>query len=267
MALDRRTLLISALSLPLMASMAKVAATPAAAAAPAAPATATGVDQIAMLVYPGFTALDFVGPHHFLGGMPNARVHVVTTQPELGPVTSDLGLAVEPTTTMADCPPDLTVLFVPGGTAGTIASAKDPAVLAFVADRAQRAKYVTSVCTGSLVLGAAGVLRGKRATSHWATLEALAHFGATPVVERVVRDGNIITGAGVSAGLDFGITLAEELRGRDFAEAGVLISEYAPQPPINGGTLATARPEIANLLKSNLSGFIADAGQLEMRSS
>ncbi|MGN6487654.1 MAG: DJ-1/PfpI family protein [Devosia sp.] len=253
MALDRRSLLFSALALPVLTTMAR-----------AATQAEAGVDQIGMLVYPGFTALDFVGPHHFLGGMPNARMHVVTTQPDLSPVSSDLGLMVQPTTTMADCPADLTVLFVPGGTSGTIAAARDPAVLAFVADRAARARYVTSVCTGSLVLGAAGVLRGKRATSHWATLDALAHFGATPVAERVVRDGNLVTGAGVSAGLDFGITLAEELRGRTFAEAGVLISEYAPEPPIAGGTLATARPEVASLLKANLAGFVAEADSLAM---
>ena len=136
--------------------------------------------------------------------------------------------------------------------------------LAFVADRAARARYITSVCTGSLVLGAAGVLRGKRATSHWATLDTLGRFGATPVADRIVRDGNVITGAGVSAGLDFGITLAEELRGRTYAEAGVLISEYAPEPPIDGGTLATARPEVAALLKRNLAPFVAEANMLDI---
>ena len=253
MALNRRSLLFSALALPVISTIAK-----------AALPVDDGIDHIGMLVYPGFTALDFVGPHHFLGGMPNAKVHVVTTQGDLSPVPSDLGLMVEPTTTMADCPADLTVLFVPGGTGGTIAAARDHEILDFVADRAARATYITSVCTGSLVLGAAGVLRGKRATSHWATLDTLARFDATPVADRIVRDGNIITGAGVSAGLDFGIALAEELRGRIYAEAGVLISEYAPEPPIDAGTLATARPEIAALLKANLAGFVAEADALAM---
>ncbi|MFD2648813.1 DJ-1/PfpI family protein [Devosia albogilva] len=255
MALDRRTLLLSALALPLV-SAASRAATPVSHEA--------GLDHIGMLVYPGFTALDFVGPHHFLGNLPGAQVHVVTTQPELSPVASDLGLIVQPTTTMADCPAELTVLFVPGGTAGTIAAARDEQVLEFIADRASRARYVTSVCTGSLVLGAAGVLEGKRATSHWATVPTLERFGAIPVRERVVRDGNVITGAGVSAGIDFGITLAEELRGRLFAEAGVLISEYAPEPPIVGGTLETARPEVAALLERNLAPFVADANELKV---
>ncbi len=259
MTLDRRSLLLAALALPLALPAMRATAAPG-----HAEAADSGTDHIGMLVYPGFTALDFVGPHHFLGGMPGAKVHVVTTEADLAPVTSDLGLMVQPTATMADCPADLTVLFMPGGTGGTIAAASNLEVLAFVADRASRARYITSVCTGSLILGAAGVLQGKRATSHWATLPALARFGATPVSERVVRDGNLVTGAGVSAGLDFGITLAEELRGRDFAEAGVLISEYAPEPPIVGGTLATARPEIAAMLEQNLSGFVEAAGRLRM---
>lgn len=254
MPLDRRTLLLSALALPLATSVSR-----------ARPPTAPDDEHIAMMVYPGFTALDFVGPHHFLGGMPGIQMHIVTTEADLAPVASDLGLKVQPTITLADCPSDLTLLFVPGGTSGTIAAARDSAVLDFVADRSARARYVTSVCTGSLVLGAAGVLRGKRATSHWATLPVLARFGATPISERVVRDGNIITGAGVSAGLDFGITLAEELRGRLYAEAGVLISEYAPEPPINGGSLATARPEVADMLRTNLAGFVAGAATLEAR--
>ena len=221
-------------------------------------------DDIAMLVYPGFTALDFMAPHHFFGGMPRARIHVVTTQPDLSPVTSDLGLGVQPTATLETCPENVALIFVPGGTMGTVEAASDPRVVSFVRDRASRARYVTSVCTGSLVLGAAGLLVGKRATSHWATLPLLEQFGATPVSERVVRDGNLITGAGVSAGLDFGITVVEEMHGRMVAEAGVLISEYAPQPPINGGTLESARPEIASLLQNSLAGFVALASDLKI---
>src|SRR5690606_37246587 len=147
---------------------------------------------------------------------------------------------------------------------GTVEAARDPRVVSFVRDRASRARYVTSVCTGSLVLGAAGMLVGKRATSHWATLPLLEQFGATPISERVVRDGNIITGAGVSAGLDFGITVVEEMHGRMVAEAGVLISEYAPQPPIDGGTLESARPEIASLLQNSLAGFATLASDLRI---
>lgn len=228
------------------------------------PVADADADAIAMLVYPGFTALDFMGPHHFLAGMPRARIHVVTPQADLAPVTSDLGLQVQPTATPETCPEDVTLLFVPGGTMGTLAAARDPRLIAFVQDRASRARYVTSVCTGSLILGVAGLLVGKRATSHWATLPLLEQFGATPVSERVVRDGNLITGAGVSAGLDFGVSVVDEMHGRMVAQAGVLISEYAPQPPIDGGTLETARPEIAKLLQNNLAGFVQLASELRI---
>lgn len=222
------------------------------------------VDQIAMLVYPGHTALDFVGPHHFLAGMPNVKVHVVTTQADLSPVESDTGLLVKPTATMETCPADVALIFVPGGTVGTIAAASDPKIIEFVRDRASRARYITSVCTGSLILGAAGLLQGKRATSHWVAVPLLEQFGATPVSERVVRDGNVITGAGISAGLDFGITVVEEMRGREIAEASVLISEYAPQPPIDGGTLQTARPEIASMLQNVLTPFVEQVRGLKV---
>lgn len=220
-----------------------------------------GGEQIAMLLYPGFTALDFVGPYHFLS-MPGATVHLVTNQSDLTPVRSDLGLAVQPTATFADCPADVTVLFTPGGTVGTLAAAGDGATLEFMRDRASRASFVTSVCTGSLILGAAGLLEGKRATSHWSVVPELARFGAIPVRERVVRDGKLITGAGVSAGLDFGSTLVAEMRGHAMAEAAVLMAEYDPHPPVRGGSIDTARPEIANLLSQSLSGFVADARRL-----
>ncbi len=222
----------------------------------------TGDEQIAMLLYPGFTALDFVGPHHFLATMPGARLHLVTNQSDLRPVVSDTGMAIQPTTTMADCPKDLTLIFAPGGTFGTLAAARDPATIAFVRDRSSRAKYVTSVCTGSLILGVAGVLKGRRATSHWVAVPLLPRFGATPERQRVVRDGNIITGAGVSAGLDFGSALVAEIRGRPAAELAVLLAEYDPAPPIPGGSLETARPEIAALLQGSLSRFVAEAESL-----
>lgn len=220
-----------------------------------------GNEQIAMMLYPGFTALDYVGPHHFLAAMPGAKVHLVTNQPDLRPVPSDLGLPIQPTVTMADCPRDLTILFLPGGTAGTLAAARDKATIDFVRDRASRAQLVTSVCTGSLVLGAAGVLKGKRATSHWCVVPLLGQFGATPVNERIVRDGNVITAAGVSAGLDFGSALVAELRGKPLAEAATLIAEYAPEPPFPG-TVETARPEIAGAAAAMLQNFVTDAKTL-----
>lgn len=219
-----------------------------------------GQEQIAMLLY--FTALDFVGPYHFLAGMWGATVHLVTNQPDLQPVPSDLGMAVQPTVTMADCPADLTVLFTPGGTSGTLAAARDGATIDFMRHSASRATYVTSVCTGSLILGVAGALRGRRATSHWSVVPLLSQFGATPERSRIVREGNVITGAGVSAGIDFGISLVMKLRGQMMAEAGVLMAEYAPEPPLNGGTLETARPEISELLQAGLAEFVAEASTL-----
>lgn len=259
----------------IMAAAAAVAATAAAPAAaserrdPRAMANELGVrllgdEQIAMLLYPGFTALDFVGPHHFLAGLFGGQVHLVTNQADLRPVTSDAGLAVQPTATLEDCPADLTVLFVPGGTSGTVAAARDQPTVEFVRNRGGRAKYVTSVCTGSLVLGAAGLLQGRRATSHWSVVPLLSQFGAAPERSRIVRDGNLITGAGVSAGLDFGSALVAELRGRPMAEAAVLMAEYDPEPPIAGGSLETARPEISELLFNSLAPFVGEAATLRV---
>jgi putative intracellular protease/amidase len=125
-----------------------------------------------------------------------AKVHLVGKS--MAPVTSDTGVTITPTTSFADCPRDLTVLFAPGGTEGTLAAMQDEEIRLFMADRGSRANYVTSVCTGSLILGAAGLLKGYRATSHWAAREALAELGAIPADERVVRDRNRITGAGVT---------------------------------------------------------------------
>jgi hypothetical protein len=125
----------------------------------------------------------------------------------------------------------------------------------FVADRGSRAQYVTSVCTGSLILGAAGLLRGYRATSHWAALETLSDVGATPVSERVVRDRNRITGAGVTAGLDFGLTMVAELRDRLYAEGTQLGCEYDPDPPFNAGSLRTASPEVREIMQSMYASF------------
>lgn len=207
-----------------------------------------GQEQIAMLLYPKFTALDLVGPHYFFACMFGAKVHLVTTEKDLSPVMSDLGLAITPTMTMADTPKDLDVLFVPGGTEGTLSVMGRADTMAWIKDRASRAKHITSVCTGSMVLAKAGLLKGKKATSHWVTRDVLADFGAIPTNERVVRDGNILTGAGVSAGLDFAVALVEQLRGRAYAEALVLQGEYAPEPPIKGGTLATTSAPVGQMM-------------------
>ncbi len=219
----------------------------------------TGREQIAMLLYPGFTALDLVGPHYMFACMMGATVHLVTTERTLRPVASDLGLAIAPTTTMRRCPETLDILFVPGGTQGTIDMMRNDAALAFVRDRAARSRHVTSVCTGSLILGKAGLLAGKRATSHWVTRDILSAFGATPVNERVVVDGNVTTGAGVSAGLDFGLALLAALRGANYARAIQLQAEYAPAPGFDAGTPETAPQEVAGAMRALFASFAGAA--------
>jgi len=195
-----------------------------------------GSEEIAMLVYPKMTMLDMVGPQFFFNAMMGAKVHLVTKDPSLAPIMGDTGFAILPTISMDDCPDDLDVLFVGGGTAGTVEFMSDQASIDFVADRGSRAKHVTSVCTGSMILGQAGLLDGKKATSHWSIRHLLSKFGAIPMNARVVQDGNVTTGAGVSAGLDFALTLLEQIRGTAYAQTVQLAAEYAPAPPIKGGT-------------------------------
>jgi transcriptional regulator GlxA family with amidase domain len=156
----------------------------------------------------------------------------------------------------------MTVVFAPGGTYGTIAAASDAATLEFLRSRAERARCVTSVCTGSLILGAAGLLEGKKATSHWVVRDTLARFGAVPTDQRVVVDGKLITGAGVSAGLDFALAVVEILRGRPYAAALMLQAEYAPQPPFAGGTPGLTDPHIANPMRDMFTAFVAEAEAL-----
>ena len=194
--------------------------------------------QIGMLLYPGLSALDLVGPHPFFAELSNSQVHLLWKDKE--PVVSSLGYSIVPTTSIKDCPHDLDVLFVPGGTSGTFAMMDDDEILSFLADRGGRARYVTSVCTGSLVLGAAGLLNGYHATSHWRFRDLLPMFGATPVEDRVVTDRNRITGGGVTAGIDFGLVIASRLRGRPAAEVLQLYNEYDPHPPFAAGTPAVA---------------------------
>ena len=219
-----------------------------------------GNEQIAMLMYPGMTVLDLIGPQFMFGGLMGAKVFLVAKS--LDPVTSDAGVTILPTATFATCPRDLTVLFTPGGVDGTLAAAADPETRAFMADRGARAKYVTSVCSGSLILGAAGLLKGYKATSHWSVRDALAGFGAIPTDARVVRDRNRITGAGVTAGLDFGLTMVAELRDRTYAECVQLMSEYDPAPPFNAGSMKTASAEVKAPMVKMLAGFTRDAEEL-----
>lgn len=203
-----------------------------------------GSEKIAMLCYEGMTMLDLVGPQYFFASLMGSEVLLVTADARLAPIRGDTGFAIMPNATIEDCPKDLDVLFVGGGTVGTVRAMENPRLLDFVADRGRRARLVTSVCTGSLILGQAGLLEGKRATSHWAARHLLPEFGAMEVDARVVEDGNVITGAGVSAGLDFALSVVAKLRGQPYAEALQLQAEYAPAPPFNAGTPSTIDPQI-----------------------
>jgi len=197
-----------------------------------------GSEKIAILVYPEFTALDALGPHYPLSGMMGAKVQFVAKTMDTLPCegASKGGFCIRPHLTFADCPTDLDLLLVPGGLTGTLAAIADDETRNFIAEQGKRAKMVGSVCTGSLLLGAAGLLKGRRATSHWQTLELLKEVGATPFAERVVFDGtDRVTAAGVSAGLDLGFELVRHYRGDFYAKGMELLGEYDPQPPFPGG--------------------------------
>jgi cyclohexyl-isocyanide hydratase len=206
---------------------------------------------IGMLIFPRLTQLDMTGPYEVLARLPNTKVHLVAHT--LAPVTTDRGMQIVPTVTFADCPP-LDVVMVPGGP-GQQDLMEDAVVLEFLRWQARGAKYVTSVCTGSLVLGAAGLLKGKRATSHWAAIEHLKALGAIPVSERVVVDGNVITGAGVASGIDFALEVAARLEGEEVARQIQLQIEYDPAPPYNSGSPATASAETVASVRGRIASL------------
>ena len=201
------------------------------------PMSTTTPFHIGMLIFDGMTNLDFAGPLDVLARMPGAAVHVLARSRE--PVTTDIGIPVLPTLAFDEAPP-LDMLFVGGG-AGSTALMEDAAVLNFLRERALSAKWITSVCTGALVLGAAGLLRGYKAATHWSAMEVLPLLGAEPVHERVVVDRNRITGGGVTAGIDFGLRVAALLHGDAVAQAIQLGMEYDPQPPFDCGS-----PQVAD---------------------
>lgn len=194
--------------------------------------------QIAIALYPGFTALDFIGPYESLRWLPDAEVRFVWHEP--GPVTADSGVLIVAATHSFDETPSPDVILVPGGMT-TMVHARDEKVLDWVRRAHQSATWTTSVCSGSVILAAAGLLEGKRATSHWMALTALKALGATPVNdERVVRQGDIVTAAGVSAGIDLGLWLAGEIGGEERAKVIQLSMEYDPQPPFDSGHMSKA---------------------------
>ncbi|MBC8746168.1 MULTISPECIES: DJ-1/PfpI family protein [Paraburkholderia] len=201
--------------------------------------------QIGFLVFPKVQQLDLTGPHDVLASLPGATMHLVWKTRE--PVVSSNGLVLTPSTTYESCPP-LDVICVPGGS-GVTDLMQDAQTIDFVRRQAASARYVTSVCTGALLLGAAGLLRGRRATTHWAFHSLLEPLGAIPTHARVVRDGNLITGGGVTAGIDFGLTVAAELAGVEEAQAIQLELEYAPAPPFDAGDPALAPQAVVELVR------------------
>lgn len=206
------------------------------------------------LLFPDVTQLDLTGPLQVLHRLPGLTTHVVAK--DLAPVPSDCGLSLLPTTTFEACPP-LDLLVVPGGF-GVEQAIQDTQTVEFVRRAAARARYVTSVCTGAFLLGVAGLLDGKRATTHWAYRDALRHVGAIPVHERVVRDGNVITGGGVTAGIDFAFVLAAELVGEEVAQRIQLAIEYDPHPPFAAGSPSTAPEGVVARVRERYAGRVAD---------
>ncbi|HLB20960.1 MAG TPA: DJ-1/PfpI family protein [Solirubrobacteraceae bacterium] len=202
----------------------------------------------AILLYDGFTALDAIGPYEVLSRLPGARATFVAAEP--GPVRTDNDML----SLVADCSlQDMTapeIVLVPGGPGEVAARAGGPA-LEWLRAAHQTSRWTTSVCTGSLILATAGLLEGKRATSHWLALDALGDLGAEAVGERVVFDGKIVTAAGVSAGIDMALTLAREIAGEQVAQAIQLGIEYDPQPPFDAGSPHKAPAEIVALLRGN----------------
>jgi cyclohexyl-isocyanide hydratase len=201
--------------------------------------------NIGMVLFPGLTQLDLTGAYEVLARMPETRVHLVASTAD--PVRSEWGLTMLPNTTFADAPP-FDVLCVPGGW-GVDRHLDDDELLDFLRSRGEQARYITSVCSGALLLGAAGLLQGCRATTHWMSLDLLPLLGAEPVRHRVVRDGNRITGAGVTAGIDFGLTLAAELFGAPIAQRIQLAIEYAPEPPFASGAPDSAPQDTRDQLR------------------
>lgn len=196
--------------------------------------------RIGLLVFPDIMQLDMTGPHEVFTKLPDTEVLLVWKT--LDPVRAAGGMRILPDVAFENCP-QLDLICVPGG-AGMNVLLNDEETLAFIRKQAEAARYVTSVCTGSLVLGAAGLLKGKRAACHWMSRDMLKSFGAIPDAARVVVDGRFISGGGVTAGIDFGLTVVAEIFGEDLAKAIQLGIEYAPQPPFNAGSPATAGPEI-----------------------
>jgi len=217
--------------------------------------------HIGLLVFPGVQHLDLAGPYEVFSALDGVEVHLVWK--DLVPVKASNGLSLAPDATFESCP-KLDVICIPGG-GGVGDLMEDERVLAYIRLQAADARFLTSVCTGALVLGAAGLLRGRRATTHWASHALLAPLGAIPDRARVVRDGNLITGGGVTAGIDFALTLAGELVGIEEAQAIQLQLEYAPAPPFNAGDPDTAPSAVVALARQRTAATLAKRSAIVAR--
>ena len=217
--------------------------------------------QIAIVLYPGFTALDFIGPYEVLRWLPDAEVRFVWHEP--GPVTADSGVLVVAATHSFDETPSPDVILVPGGFS-TMEHARDERLLDWVRKAHETATWTASVCSGSIILAAAGLLEGKRATSHWAALTALKALGVKPVGdERIVHEGEIVTCAGVSAGIDLGLWLAGQIGGESRAKVIQLSMEYDPQPPFDSGHMSKASASTKAAATALMSKDLVTNGQLK----
>jgi putative intracellular protease/amidase len=203
--------------------------------------------DVAIPLFDRFTALDAVGPYEVLSRLPGAMVHFVAAEP--GPKRTETEMLELTAPASLDDLPQPEVVVVPGGY-GTRALLDDDQMLGWLRRAHESSDWTTSVCTGSLLLGAAGILEGLRATTHWLELDTLRRFGAEPVEERVVEQGKVITAAGVSSGIDMALVLAARIAGDEIAQAIQLGIEYDPQPPFRSGSTSSARPEIVELVRS-----------------
>ncbi|MFY0403252.1 DJ-1/PfpI family protein [Pantoea dispersa] len=219
--------------------------------------------SIGLLLFPALTQLDLTGPFEVFARVPDTKVHLIWKNLEL--VVSDRGMAIQPTTTFDTCPA-LDIICVPGGP-GQINLMEDEEVLSFIRAQSKQAKLVTSVCTGSLVLGAAGLLQGYKATTHWASLDQLALLGAEPVNEHVVRDRNRITGAGVTSGIDFALSVVSEMFGPDIAQNIQLHMEYDPAPPFDCGSPRSASEEQLKKAQQQVAPFIEKRRQATLKAA
>lgn len=202
--------------------------------------------HIGLLVFDNITQLDMTGPYEVFIKFPHAEVHLVSQS--LDPISAGGGMRIIPDITY-NCCPQLDIVCVPGG-AGMNPLLNDPVTLEFLKQQAPGAQYITSVCTGSLVLGAAGLLKGKKATTHWMSHDMLAEFDAIPVKQRVVIDGNVVTGGGVTAGIDFALTLAATMFDDELAKKIQLAIEYDPNPPFDSGSPDTTEKSIVEGIRS-----------------